>query len=1592
MNKITSTDNLLSDTSALNGILRWMGMSIFVGAILTGTARRAAAATVTVTDTGDSGAGTLRDTIAAANAGDIIAFNVPNGSVINLDSQIVIDKPLTISGPGADNLTIQKTAAPFYDRLFYVSDNDSGTSNAVTISGVTMANGSILGYGGAIKNFENLTLDACIVSGNVSNAGGAIYNGGVLTIKNSTISNNYAFYIGGGVASFGDLTIDHSTVSGNQTTRHGGEVYNYTAAGGGITQYGHNLLVTDSTIDGNTATGNGGGIFVTGAQTAVIRNSTISKNRANTYYSYTDNFGGGGIASRSGTPLDIANTTISGNSTGNGNGGGIRDESSNSTIRNSTVAYNHAYYDGGGIFANRIFIDSTILSGNSVDDSGPDGYGRFFGNNNLISNTSRVRLYGNNNIYNLYAGLGKLQNNGGPTLTHALLSGSPCFNRGSNLDGLTTDQRGLPRVSGSAADIGAWEAQVKTFVVKNLNDSGPDSLRDCVTNANQNPGPDTVTFQAGLTGSIVLTSGQVNIYDDVTITGPGASVITVSGNSTSRVFYASDDDSSTQLDISISGLTISGGNSNNNNGAGIYCGNEHLTLKNSTITNNDAGTGEGGGVYIRHGYLTMDNCVVSGNSSQWGGGLNMNGSSGTVKNSKITGNTASYGGGGIGTYNGSNLYMQYTTVDGNHAGHSGGGLYSGPGDSYGPGPINFPGQGYVSIRNSTISNNTADQSGGGISRKGYIDIFNSTISGNSAKQYGGGISIIGGTLYLTQSTITNNVADSDSTDDSSGGGLSIGDANARLYSSIIAGNTVYPAAASASDVFGSVDGRSSYNIVGVDSGLVGITNGTSNNQVGSAAAPLDPQLGPLQDNGGLTFTHAITGASIAHDAGPLNGYFSQFDQRGPGFIRVSDRHLDIGAFEFQDPPLTFVVKNLNDSGPDSLRDCVAAANSAPTADIITFEAGLTGTITLTSSDIFISDHVQIVGPGANVITVSAANSPETHRIFTVGSYQRAGYLNVSISGLTLSGGNTEFGGAIANYDNLTVSDCVLSGNTASTAGGIGVSFNASLKVLNSTFTNNAAYTGGAIGVPIGSDFVMENSTLSGNSAQYDGGGVYIFTGLLREKIRRTGSATLRNNTITNNQATNGYGGGVFIGYESRQPNIPLGPYTQGGVFLTSNIIAQNTSYDNEAPDIAGEVDVSGANNLIGIDSGLTGISDGVNANQIGTAATPLDPLLGPLQINGGVVPTHALKVGSPALDMGSNVDVLASDERSGLFARDAGPATDIGAFENQLPVLNIGGPYTVAFGSALSLSAAATDLDGDTITYTWDINGDGTFGDATGSNPTLTSAQLVALGIGNSGTFTVTVQATDGFHTVSASTTLTVINNQPPVVEPPIVTPNPGTTGNTVTVTVSATDPNGLPLTFTYDWGDGTTSTSNTHVYANPGTYTVTVTVSNGSSSTTVTTSVVVALSMKATKLKGVTHFGKPGHDFAHLTTIIPDIKAGFSPAGKTIDVDFGGVKRSFTLDPHGKATTGDSTVRLQVKLNNGKAVGGATRLWVNLNKGDFAAAWKDEGLDPAKPLRKASVPFIVTITLDGTTYLGTLTTTANANANLAEFHTTGFK
>jgi len=400
-----------------------------------------------------------------------------------------------------------------------------------------------------------------------------------------------------------------------------------------------------------------------------------------------------------------------------------------------------------------------------------------------------------------------------------------------------------------------------TYTVTSTNDSGSGSLRASLASATNG---DTIDM-TGVTGTIVLTNGQLNVPNSVTMLGPGASALTVSGNNASRVFNV------TGTNVTISGLTIANGNTTNLNGAGIYAGGgagSVFTLTGSVITNNSTLL-DGGGIY-NSSSVTISNCTISGNGAPGGsgGGIYNSNSTMTVNASTLSGNNASVGGGILndGEYGSAMLAVNASTLSGNWANY-GGGIFNDGGY----------GNATLTINVSTFSTNTA---GGG----GAI------INGGAW----GGSSV---TLTINAGTFSGN---------SAGDGGIENDGRFDGSATLEIGDTILNAGTSGATIFSLAGTVTSdgYNLSSDDGG--GYLTSTAD-QINT-----NPLLGPLQNNGGPTFTHALLWGSPAIDQGnryAAPGLHLNTDQRGfqrpidfPGIPNAfGGDGSDIGAFEAQKP-------------------------------------------------------------------------------------------------------------------------------------------------------------------------------------------------------------------------------------------------------------------------------------------------------------------------------------------------------------------------------------------------------------------------------------------------------------------------------------------------------------------------------------------------------------------------------------------------------------------------------------------------------------------------------------------------------------------
>jgi hypothetical protein len=723
---------------------------------------------------------------------------------------------------------------------------------------------------------------------------------------------------------------------------------------------------------------------------------------------------------------------------------------------------------------------------------------------------------------------------------------------------------------------------LQAVVVTTLADGGPGSLRQAIASANFG---DFVEFATNLTGTITLTNGELPILTTLTIEGPGANSLTISGQNASRIFQIGDPVQVEQPRVAISGLTLSNG----------------LALGTNAVGNvGPAGSGNGGAI-LNNGTLTLSNCWLVNNSAIGGNGAHGSG-------------IYSFGGGdgnGGAIQNDGTLALVGCTFSGNTA--AGGTYVPQPGDS------TAGGSGY----------------GGAINNSGIVALTNCTLYGNLAQgtdgDFDGGIGVGGGInsfgtgthLYVVNCTLSGNSAVGANALEPPypnfigagfGGGISADNANAVLKDTLVTSNTVIAGApgglTSGPDMDGNVTSLG-FNLIAQTNGSTGWTaTGIAKDLVGSTAMPLDPIIGSLRNNGGSTPTIALLSGSPAINVG--NGSGVPTDQRGlprPGFGSQTNAlggdGSDIGAYEFQ--PMAPAVTTVSAYGIANTSATLSGAvnpNGALTAfwfdygtttnygvstvpiffggtSLGVFDSGLTGLLPGTIYH-FRATGTNLVGvahgadltfqtPGALLVVTSLADSGAGTLRYAIANAidgdgitfalngtitLTSGPLNVSqsivisgpgaanvsvsgnrqyqvfslsdgnsavmISGLTIRDGVGDFGGGVYNLDYLTLSDCVLVNNAATNQGGAVYNNGSGLLITRCLLGDNSATNGGGGGLfNQGFATTLADCALSNNFSAAGGGGAY-----------NNGSLYLSNCIVTGNRGGSlrgdgGSGGGIY---------------------------------------------------------------------------------------------------------------------------------------------------------------------------------------------------------------------------------------------------------------------------------------------------------------------------------------------------------------------------------------------------------------------------------------------------------------------------------
>ncbi len=1229
-------------------VLAMLLAGIGLGTAISPVPVEAAGATFTVTTAADgmnnatcTATCTLRQAVNASNANDpgtgnanTIAFSATfnTARTITLSSAanfgtLTLTRSVTIIGPGAALLTVDGGCTDCGAGRANTSGTGVGVfavNSAITValSNLTIANGDagnnggvIANTGGAIANNGGaITVTNCAFTNNLAsstvNGGGAIFNNGPLTITNSTFTGNVSGFLGGAIESVSNsvpitLAVTGSTFTGNQAAGDGGAIDNNVDS---------TATITASTFTGNTAANGGNAItnislFSNFPARLTLVNSTLSGNVG------TSTTIGGAISSSGGAATTvIAGSTISGNT---------------SAANNSTAG---VLVLGGST----ITLTDTISAGNIFTGTGTGG------SPDLFSNTGAL-FTGRNNIIGVGTGtnfsflidggdgnqvgnaarprnplLAPLASNGGPVQTRALLPGSLAIDTGAcayadatgTAQTLATDARGVSRPQGAGCDVGSYElviAPPTSFVVNRAADDMADAnctpasctLRQIVNAANAtDPGPgntNTITFDPAvfatpqtITLSSMVGFGTLTLRRPLTITGPGAALLTVDGGCT--------DCGAGKANTSNTGVTVFAVN------PGIAASFSGLTIANGDAARVDSVL-NGGAISNGGGAVTVRNGAFANNRSVSGGAIYNNAGTVTVTSSAFTGNEAdSNGSGGAIVSIGTNsppgvLAITGSTFTGNQAGDSG--------------AIANEQNSTTTITASTFIGNMSpftgaisNSSGGDSSTPARLTLVNSTLSGNTStgtfaggfRTNGNGILVNGGdgsALAIVGSTISGNTA----AGNFGTGGVyaSFPGGTITITDTILAGNTVTDTTTnlgSSPDLLYEFNGSTqpfsgTNNVIGVgdaSTDFSGLANGTNGNQVGTAAAPLNPLLATLSNYGGPVQTRALLPGSPAIDTGACaytdaTGTAGTLTTDARGIARSQGAACDVGAFESRG----FLTSALTGNGQNALINAafaspvgltVSSAFNEPVAGgqitytITPGAGGARATFPAASGCTLMSTTVAIC-PIAT--TTGIATSPPFTANGTAGSFTIFATTRGVSSTTTFTETNTTSVGT--GTAPTTVAD------TATVTTGLSVS----ISVLANDTPGTPAATITAVGTPL-----HGTATISGVSITYTPTGSFTGTDTFTYTISNSAGSSTATVTVTVNAAATPQLTGLITtaptGTGSGNTGSPGNPTIPPGAVLTLNTTgtySNNTSgpvsgltYTGSNPTVA-SVDANG---------------------------------------------------------------------------------------------------------------------------------------------------------------------------------------------------------------------------------------------------------------------------------------------------------------------------------------------------------------------------------------------------------------------------------
>ena len=1175
------------------------------------------AATFTVSNTSDAGAGSLRQAILDANAAagdDFIDATGVNGTIF-LASALPDLSNIVLRG--SQFLTVDGNNAV---RVFNIP------SATVVISGLGIFNGTAANGGGINNGSGRLTLLGVSLFGNTAtgaaatNGGGALYSAGPVVVRDSRFSSNAATgALGSGGAIFvagSSLELRNSDLSDNSANRAGGAIE--TRDGARVTLSGGSMLNNRA----GAAPGNGGALHMTGADIVSISGTSIMGNVAAAEGGALWNSANGALTVADAT---LTNNTASGAAADNG-GGAIYSDGGTTTVRSSMFQRNavsgaagsggailnkgslnvvgssltdntanraggaietvggRVVLNGAAVFANRALGGAIGAPGNGGALHAGGNANVFVAGGTVSDNTAKaeggglwnssagvMRVDGTTFTNNTAAGAGIIQgggaiyNSGGIlSVRNATLNGNRAvFNNTNGSSGL-----------GSGGAIFNFGGRLEL-----INSTASGNVANVDGGAIKSDGAATNTLiDSTLSNNVTGPSGGGTLGKGGAFHATGAGITTVirgaiSGNTADSEGGGLWNSAAGTLIVDGTAFSenVAAGGEADNGGGAIYGDGGAITIRNANFTKNQAtsGSGSGGAILNKGGRLEVRNSELTGNvSRRAGGAIETVGTGGVaVVNSNfrnnLTGGANGPGNGGALHVSGADtVFIAGGTFEGNRAFNEGGALWNQAGAT-----MTIQG---ATLRANSAAGAAADAGGGGIyNNGGLLNLRSATLESNRADQgsgSGGGIFNNSGTLSVSGGTLTNNISNrAGGAIETLGGKVSL--VNVNLTSNRTgAGN-------------GPGNGGALH-ISGAGNVLVARGEISGNKAAAEGGGLWSSGAGTLVVDGTLIRGNAATGTG--------NPDATQPQDAGGGGV-------------------------YNDGGALTIRNATVELNT--TAGDSPGEGG---------GGLFNKGNANIVNTifRGNTATNGAGNG---------GAILSSGAMVVN--GGNLTGNNAaRAGGAIENAGNVTIQNATLDGNTANiNGGGLHTSGAGRAFVLASTASGNTAQgDGGALWNSAEGTLAVRNSTLDGNAAANAGGGIY----------NAGGAVALDSATITRNTSGNtigATGGGIS---------------NRGTLNSLNSVIALNR--DEAGLDIAGAFNSQGYN-FVGASLGFALRS----GDRSGSVGNPLDPQLGDLADNGGPTQTRLPQNGSPAIDAGNT---SATTDQRGV-ARPQGARKDIGAVE-----------------------------------------------------------------------------------------------------------------------------------------------------------------------------------------------------------------------------------------------------------------------------------------------------------------------------------------